>query len=54
VTEFLTARALRAQNLEGGLTVWSADGFPLISGGGEGEIVDGYARNLDGTRVNPD
>lgn len=38
---FLARQGLTAENLEGGLEAWVAEGFPL-----EGEIAEGFAQVL--------
>jgi rhodanese-related sulfurtransferase len=50
VADFLTQRGLDAQNLEGGLEAWTAQGLPLEGGA----VVEGWARDLSGERLNPD
>jgi rhodanese-related sulfurtransferase len=46
--QFLREQGYDAHNLEGGVTRWVDEGYPLISGdGGAGEIVDGWAETLE-------
>ena len=47
VADFLMAQGYDAQNLEGGLQKWSARGLPLD----EDDVVDGWARDMDGRRL---
>lgn len=54
VADFLSGQGLAAENLEGGLTAWVAAGYELITAAERGRIVDGYARDLTGERLNPD
>ena len=54
VADFLTQRGLDAQNLEGGLEAWMAEGLPLRSGTEGSRVVDGWARDLSGKRLYPD
>jgi rhodanese-related sulfurtransferase len=52
VANFLDGHGYDAQNLEGGLHSWSAEGLPLVAGeGSAGEVIDGWARDLDGRRL---
>lgn len=51
VTEFLRAHGRVAHNLEGGLAAWAAHGFDLTSPRGPGDVVDGFARDLSGRRL---
>jgi rhodanese-related sulfurtransferase len=45
---FLRERGFEAENLEGGLDAWAADGFPLVSSDGRsGRVIDGWAENLE-------
>ena len=53
VANFLRARGLDAQNLEGGLEAWIAQGYELTSVGHPGEVAEGFARDLSGERLNP-
>jgi rhodanese-related sulfurtransferase len=53
VTDFLREKGLDAHNLEGGLEAWSRAGLPLSSGFRAGLVVDGFARDLSGRRINP-
>lgn len=47
-TDFLRARGYDAHNLEGGVSVWSAQGLPLVDVQEEpGTVVDGWAQTLD-------
>ena len=50
---FLREHGYDAHNLEGGVTVWTAEGLPLAGAGGPGEIVDGYARDFNGLLADP-
>jgi rhodanese-related sulfurtransferase len=54
VTDWLNERGYKAQNLEGGLAAWSAHGLPLVSGADEGQLMDGWGRDLTGERLDPD
>jgi rhodanese-related sulfurtransferase len=50
VADFLNANGYHADNLEGGLEAWLAAGFAL--GGAErGSLIDGWARDLEGRRL---
>jgi rhodanese-related sulfurtransferase len=51
VADFLSAQGYDAHNLEGGLEAWSARGLPLVTDGDTGDVVDGWARGLDGRRL---
>jgi len=51
VADFLTAQGYVAHNLEGGLQDWAAEGLPLTSGVDEGDLVDGWARDINGRRL---
>ena len=51
VANWLTANGYRAHNLIGGLTNWTAAGMPLQSAESHGAIVDGWARDLEGRRL---
>lgn len=51
VADFLEQEGLDARNLKGGLTMWTAEGLPLTTGSSTGEVVDGYARDIDGNRL---
>lgn len=51
VADFLTAQGYDAHNLEGGLQQWAAEGLPLTAGTDAGGIVDGWARDLSGRRL---
>ena len=51
VADFLRAQGYDAHNLEGGLEAWAADGLPLTSGEDAGGVVDGWARDIDGRRL---
>ena len=52
VAGFLRTKGYDATNLAGGLTAWREAGLPLVADAASGEIVDGYARDLDGNRLN--
>jgi rhodanese-related sulfurtransferase len=54
VANFLRENGYDAANLAGGLTAWTAAGLPLVSEAAPGGIVDGYARDIAGNRLNPD
>jgi rhodanese-related sulfurtransferase len=54
VADFLGQRGMEAQNLEGGLQRWAAEGRPLTARDDTGTVVDGWARDLSGGRINPD
>ena len=54
VTDWLNDRGFKAQNLEGGLAAWSAQGLPLVSEAQEGRLVDGWAGDVSGERLDPD
>ena len=54
VAGFLRENGYDAANLAGGLTAWTAAGLPLATGAAPGGIVDGYARDITGNRLNPD
>lgn len=49
VADFLEQKGLSARNLRGGLAMWAAEGLPLTSGSSTGKVIDGYARDLDGS-----
>lgn len=51
VADFLRAQGYDAHNLEGGLERWAADGLPLTAGQDPGGVVDGWARDIDGRRL---
>jgi rhodanese-related sulfurtransferase len=54
VAGFLRANGYDAVNLAGGLTAWAHSGLPLVTESAPGGIVDGYARDIEGNRLNPD
>jgi rhodanese-related sulfurtransferase len=54
VAGFLRDNGYDAANLAGGLTAWTTSGLPLVSESSPGDVVDGWARGLDGNRLNPD
>ena len=55
VAEWLSAQGVDAHNLEGGLMSWSAQGLPLTAPENpSGQVVDGWARDISGNRLNPD
>ncbi|MFN2390092.1 MAG: rhodanese-like domain-containing protein, partial [Actinomycetota bacterium] len=54
VADFLNERGFVTHNLDGGLHSWTAAGLPLVSTEGQGELVDGFARNLTGKRITPE
>ncbi|MCA1705655.1 MAG: rhodanese-like domain-containing protein [Actinobacteria bacterium] len=46
--DFLRERGFDAHNLEGGMTLWAAQGLPFVSNlGDEGQVVDGWAQPLE-------
>ena len=51
VADFLSAQGYDAHNLDGGLQQWAARGLPLSSRDDGGTVVDGWARDLDGRRL---
>jgi rhodanese-related sulfurtransferase len=51
VANFLSANGYDAHNLEGGLQNWSAAGLPLQAGTASGDVVDGWARDIEGRRL---
>lgn len=51
VANWLIANGYRAHNLTGGLTSWTAAGLPLESTESRGAVVDGWARDLEGRRL---
>ena len=51
VAEFLRQHGRTAHNLEGGLAAWAAQGFELTSPSGEGNVTDGFARDVFGRRL---
>lgn len=51
VADFLRSQGYDAHNLEGGLERWSIEGLPLTSGRRAGGVVDGWARDLQGRRL---
>jgi rhodanese-related sulfurtransferase len=51
VADYLEQKGLKARNLKGGLTMWSAEGLPLTTGSSTGTVVDGFARDIDGNRL---
>ncbi|HEY7874631.1 MAG TPA: rhodanese-like domain-containing protein [Actinomycetota bacterium] len=51
VADFLSAQGYDAANLEGGLEAWSANGLPLVTDDDAGGVVDGWARGIDGHRL---
>jgi rhodanese-related sulfurtransferase len=51
VANFLSTQGFDAHNLEGGLQEWAAAGLPLDSDDDEGDVVDGWARDIDGRRL---
>ena len=55
VARFLRDNGYEAHNLEGGMSVWQAQGLPFVtSGGTPGDIVDGYARDFNGLISGPE
>jgi rhodanese-related sulfurtransferase len=51
VADFLAGQGYDAHNLEGGLQEWAARGHPLVSEDQGGGLVDGWARDIDGRRL---
>jgi rhodanese-related sulfurtransferase len=51
VADFLRAQGYDAHNLEGGLQEWAAQGLPLSSADEEGDLGDGWARDIEGRRL---
>ena len=51
VADFLSAQGYDAHNLEGGLQEWAARGLSLSSADDEGSLVDGWARDMSGRRL---
>ena len=51
VADFLRANGYDAHNLEGGLESWLAAGMELQTSEAEGTVVDGWARDLEGRRL---
>jgi rhodanese-related sulfurtransferase len=51
VADFLSAQGYEAHNLEGGLQQWAAEGLPLTAGEDRGGVVDGWARDIHGRRL---
>ena len=51
VADFLDAQGYDAYNLEGGLEAWTAGGLPLDNDDSSGKLVDGWARGMDGRRL---
>lgn len=46
---FLREHGFDAHNLEGGMSLWAAQGFPIVSNeGADGAVVDGWAQTLEG------
>lgn len=55
VANWLSEQGFDAHNLEGGLAAWTGKGLPLVSSADRGgEVIDGWARDLTGNRLNPD
>ena len=55
VADWLNSQGRTAHNLEGGLMNWASSGLPLVSESDpEGQVIDGWARDLSGDRLNPD
>jgi rhodanese-related sulfurtransferase len=53
VANFLRDRSVDAHNLEGGLEAWSESGLALNSTTRNPQLIDGWARDLSGERLNP-
>lgn len=51
VADFLSAQGFAADNLDGGLQAWTARGLPLESNDDSGAVIDGWARGIDGRRL---
>ena len=51
VADFLVSQGYDAHNLAGGLHEWSAAGLPLVASDRSGEVIDGWARDLRGERI---
>jgi rhodanese-related sulfurtransferase len=51
VADFLAAQGYEAHNLLGGLQQWAAEGLPLTAGADPGDVVDGWARDISGHRL---
>ena len=54
VTDWLNQQGYNAQNLEGGLAAWSAEGLPLVSDAADGTLIDGRALGLTGEPLKPE
>lgn len=55
VADWLSSQGRIAYNLEGGLMTWSARGFPLVSeAASEGQVTEGWARDMSGNRLDPE
>ena len=55
VANWLKTQGRTAHNLDGGLLNWASHGLPLVSDANpQGQVIDGWARDLSGNRVNPD
>lgn len=55
VANWLSEQGFDAHNLEGGLVAWKSAGLPLVTSGEDGgQVIDGWARDLSGNRLNPD
>jgi rhodanese-related sulfurtransferase len=51
VAEFLAAQGYDAHNLDGGLQRWASEGLPLTTDDEGGSVIDGWARDLHGRRL---
>jgi rhodanese-related sulfurtransferase len=51
VASFLSAQGYTAHNLAGGLHEWTAAGMPLEATDAGGRVIDGWARDIQGTRL---
>ena len=51
VANFLGTRGYTAHNLAGGLHGWSAAGLPLEAAATSGRLIDGWARDIEGRRL---
>jgi rhodanese-related sulfurtransferase len=51
VANFLSGNGFDAHNLEGGLQNWTAAGLPLEADAEAGRVIDGWARDIGGRRL---
>ena len=55
VANWLNEQGFDAHNLEGGLVAWIGAGLPLVSSADDdGQVIDGWARDFSGVRLDPD